>query len=266
MRILVNLMIGAVTLVALLLGGVWLLQARLIFFPQPLGATHHLPAGTQEIDLTAGDGVRLHGWLRPAARTPAPLVLYFGGNAEEVSWTLADGRWPRAWSVAALNYRGYGRSGGHASEAALVADALAIHDALTSRPDVLAPIVVFGRSLGTGIAVQVAAVRRVAGAILASPYDSLVEVGRGHYPWLPVAWLLRHRFDARRPATQVEAPLLALVAAQDAIVPAGRSRALYDAWRGPKTWRVVPETDHDTLALPDTFWREVADFLEARGR
>jgi len=246
-------------------GLAWLAQDRLVFFPQPVASTVALPAGALPLEVTAADGTRLRGWMRRAAATPAPVCLYFGGNAEEVSWTLAEARWPPGWSVVAVNYRGYGASEGRPSESALVADALAIHDVVAARPDVDARrIAVLGRSLGAGVAVRLASARPLAGVILASPYDSLVEVGRMHYPLLPVSWLLRHRFDVVADARRMHVPLLALVAADDAIIPHARSRALFDAWAGPKDWRVVAGTDHNTLSAPDAFWTDVAAFLAAR--
>jgi len=258
-----------IVLVAAILLGVpaaaWFAQDRLIFFPQPVVSTARLPAEAKSLEIVATDGTRLRGWMRAASVTPAPVVLYFGGNAEEVSGTLADWRWPRDWGIVAINYRGYGASEGTPGESALVADALVIYDGIAARPDVDARrIVAFGRSLGTGVAVKLAAARPVAGAILVSPYDSLVELGRTHYPWLPVSWLLRHRFDSTADARRVQVPLLAIVANDDSIVPVERSRALYDAWAGPKSWLVVPATDHNTLSGPDVFWNGVARFLAAR--
>jgi fermentation-respiration switch protein FrsA (DUF1100 family) len=247
----------------------WFAQDRLVFFPQPVVSTAHLPADAKPLEIVAADGVRLRGWMRPAAGVPAaaPVVLYFGGNAEEVSWTLADRRWPRDWAVVAINYRGYGASEGSPGEPALVADALVIHDVLAARADVDARrIVAFGRSLGAGVAVKLAAARPLAGAILASPYDSLVEVGRTHYPLLPVAWLLRHRFDALADARRLRIPMLTIVADADAIIPRERSAALYDAWAGPKVWQVVPATDHNTLSQPDAYWIGVAGFLAATSK
>jgi fermentation-respiration switch protein FrsA (DUF1100 family) len=258
-----------VILVAAIVLGVpaaaWLAQDRLVFFPQPVVSTSHLPEEAKSLEIVATDGTRLRGWMRVATATPAPVVLYFGGNAEEVSWTLADKRWPREWTIVAINYRGYGGSEGAPGETALVADALAIYDVIAVRPDVDARrIVAFGRSLGTGVAVKLGAARPLAGAILVSPYDSLVELGRTHYPWLPVSWLLKHRFDADADARRMRAPLLAIVADGDSIIPRERSRALYDAWSGPKAWLVVPATDHNTLSVPDAFWVGVAAFLAAR--
>lgn len=253
---------------AILLGvpvAAWLAQDRLVFFPQPLVSTAHLPSDAMPLEITAADGTRLSGWIRPAKSAPAPAVLYFGGNAEEVSWAFADRRWPRDWAIVAVNYRGYGRSEGTPGEPALVNDAVALHDAVAARPDVDARrMIVFGRSLGAGVAVQLAAARPVAGAILASPYDSLVEVGRTHFPWLPIAWLLRHRFDVLDAARRLNIPLLAIVAADDAVISHARSQALYDAWAGPKSWRTVPWTDHNTLSVPDEFWVMVREFLRAR--
>lgn len=244
----------------------WLAQDRLIFYPQPVLSTAHLPPDARPLEVVAADGARLHGWIRVPPRTPAPAVLYFGGNAEEVSWTLAERRWPVDWAVVAVNYRGYGRSEGAPGESALVGDALAIHDAVAARPDVdPRRIVVFGRSLGTGVAVRLAAARPVVAAILASPYDSLVEVGRSHFPLLPVGWLLRHRFDVLPQAHNLDVPLLAIVAADDDIIPQRRSRALYEAWAGPKAWQVVPGTDHNTLGAPAAFWNAVARFLAQHG-
>ncbi|HEY3180582.1 MAG TPA: alpha/beta hydrolase [Casimicrobiaceae bacterium] len=243
----------------------WLTQDRLIFFPQPIVSTAHIGTEIVPLEIASTDGTRLHGWMRVATATPAPVVLYFGGNAEEVSWTITERRWPLGWTIVAMNYRGYGKSEGAPSEMALVADALTLYDAIAARSDVDAThIVALGRSLGTGVAVKLATARPLAGVILASPYDSLVALGRTHYPWLPVSWLLKHRFDIDADARRMQIPMLAIVAEIDPIIPRARSQSLYDAWAGPKIWLNVPGTDHNTLSVPDTFWTNVAGFLASR--
>ena len=242
----------------------WLSQERLIFFPQPLTDTTHLPAHAKPLDVVAADGTRLAGFQIAGAARPAPVLLYFGGNADEISWTLADPRWPKAWTIAGLNYRGYGRSEGKPGEQALVADGLALFDAMAARADVDPKrIVVMGRSLGTGVAARVAAERPVAGAVLVSPYDSLVELGRGHYPWLPVSWLLRHRFDSLAAIKEARVPMLAIVGTADGIIPLSRSRALYDAWPGPKHWVALEGAGHNNVSMAVEFWEGIGRFLGA---
>ncbi len=244
----------------------WLGQERLIFFPQPVASTAHLPTRASALEVIAADGTHLRGWIvKGTATPPAPAVIYFGGNAEEISWTLADARWPREWSIVGVNYRGYGTSEGAPGEPALTADALAIYDAVARRDDIdPRRIVVFGRSLGTGVAVHLAAERPVSGAVLVSPFDSLTAIGRKHYPWLPVSLLLRHRFDGMADAKRNTMPMLAIVGESDSIIPAERSRALFDAWAGPKTWQAVPRADHNDLGNDAAFWEGVARFLAQR--
>ena len=245
----------------------WLTQERLVFFPQPVASEARLPPRASPLTIVAGDGTRLCGWIvrSEALSAAAPGVIYFGGNAEEVSGTLSDPRWPRDWAIVGVNYRGYGNSEGKPGEAAIMADALAIYDAVAGRDDIdPRRIVVFGRSLGTAVATRVAADRPVTGAILVSPYDSMTAIGKLHYPWLPVSLLLRHRFDAIPDARRSAMPLLAIVGGSDTIIPAERSRALFDAWAGPKTWQVEAHAGHNDIAAEASFWSGVADFLAKR--
>jgi pimeloyl-ACP methyl ester carboxylesterase len=261
---LVTALVVVVIVVIAVPGLLWLVQDRLIFFPQPIASAAHLPPRTQPLTVTAGDGTKLHGFLVPADRSPAPAAIYFGGNAEEVSWTIAAERWPRGYTRIALNYRGYGTSEGKPSAQALLADGLAIYDAVAARGDVdPSRIAVFGRSLGTAVATHVAANRPVARTILVSPYDSLAAVGSRHYPLLPVSLMLRHRFMPLADAAHCHSPLLAIVAPGDAVIPVTHSRALFDAWAGAKTWREVAGADHNTLGATREYWDAIADFLAA---
>ena len=190
------------------------------------------------------------------------MVLYFGGNGEEVSWALADKRWPREVTVVALNYRGYGTSEGKPSADHLNADALELFDLVAARGDVdRARIAVFGRSLGTAVATHVAAERPVARVILVSPYDSLAAVGQGHYPFLPVSLMLRHKFAPVDEAPRCRMPLLAIVAPADSIIRVAHSRALFDAWAGPKEWVEIRGADHNTLGASREYWAAVQQFL-----
>ena len=247
----------------------FLMQERLIFLRQPLAegarqVLRELP-GTSEVEVRGEDGTRLHGWLRhPVGEEAAPrgLVIYFGGNAEEVSGQVLDATALAPWSFAALNYRGYGLSEGSPGEAALTADALAVYDRLADREDVDPErIVAFGRSLGGGVAVQLAAARPVRGVVLVSPFDSVLDVARKHYPFVPVSLLLRHPFDSVARASGIDAPLLVLAGGRDRIIPATRSRRLHDAWAGPKRWEALPGADHNDIHTHPGYWPPIREFL-----
>lgn len=242
----------------------WLFQERLIFFQRSLEFRPTLRSNLEELAIAATDGTRLRGWLVKGGGAPAPLVIYFGGNAEEVSWLVEVAEKLAGWSLLLVNYRGYGESEGKPSEGALLADALVIHDYARNHPDVDPErIVAMGRSLGTGVTVHLAAERTLRGVILVSPYDSLLAVGSRYYPFLPMSLMLRHRFDSLSRAPRVEAPLLCLVAEEDRVVPVSHSRTLFDAWQGRKAWRDIPRADHDSIAGEPAYWNAIAEFLKA---
>lgn len=241
----------------------WLFQERMLFFPRPVESRPAPRPDLEDVTLAAADGTRLRGWLARGAGTPAPLVVYFGGNAEEVSWLTEVSDQFAGWSLLLVNFRGYGESEGRPGEKELLGDALAILDYAERRPDVdPRRIVAMGRSLGSGVAVHLAAHRPLRGVILVSPYDSIVEVAKRHYPFLPVSLLLRHRFDSLARAPRIEAPLLCLVATEDRVIPIPHSRALFEAWRGSKTWREVPRASHDSISGEPEYWRSIAEFLK----
>lgn len=258
---LVKVVVGVAVGVPLL---VWLFQEHLIFFPRPLDSRPAPRQGLEEIAIAVGDGVELRGWLVKGRRAPGPLVIYFGGNAEEVSWLAEVAEKFAGWSLLLMNYRGYGESEGRPGEKALLADALAIYDYAKRRADVNPErIVAMGRSLGSGVAVYLASERPLHAVILVSPYDSLVEVGRRHYPYLPVSLILRHRFDSISHAPRMATPLLCVVATGDRVVPMSHSRALFEAWGGVKTWREIPRADHDSVAGEPEYWSAISDFLDS---
>ena len=237
----------------------YLAQDSLIFHPQRLAEARRLalsqhPA-VESLFIDASDGTRLHAWHVKGDA----LILYFGGNAEEVSWMLAEAaRRTPGFGWLLVDYRGYGASGGSPSEKALVADALRWRDQMSQQ---YKKIYVFGRSLGSGVAVQLAAQRPVAGVILVAPFDSLVEVGKRHYPFLPVNWMLRHRFDSIALAPAIKAPLLCIVATADEIIPAESSKRLYDAWGGEKRWVGLEGARHNSTDNAANYWTSILAFL-----
>ena len=169
----------------------WAFQEKLIFHPR---AVIRAPADppAEPIEIARGDAV-LRGWVVNGA-SPGPLVVYFGGNAEEVSRNV-DNWANRPATTVLVNYRGFGGSTGKPGETALRGDAIAIGEWARARfPD--RPLVLFGQSLGSGIAVLAAPTLVPDAMILISPYRSIEHVARRTLPFVPVGTLLRHRFDA----------------------------------------------------------------------
>ncbi len=245
---------------------VWLLQERLLFYPPAAAPLPAPPAGwnLEEVRLARGDGVELRGvlLLPPVARPP--LVIYFGGNAEDaVAGTPNAARVYGERAVLIVNYRGYGASGGRPGEAAIVADALALYDWAAGRADLdTARIAVHGRSLGSGVAVQVAAARPVRCVVLTTPFDSAREVAAAVYPWLPVRMLMRHPFDSLARAPQVKAPALMLVGEADTLIRPPHSRRLAAAWGGPVDLVAYPGFGHNDIDLNPRYDAAVRAFLD----
>jgi pimeloyl-ACP methyl ester carboxylesterase len=239
-------------------------QEGLIFFRQPPAPAPQLrpPAVLEEVSLKAADGTRLSGWLARHSSGRAPLLIYFGGNAEETSWFIGESQRFGGWSVLSVNYRGYGHSEGDPGEKALFGDAVAVFDHALGLRDVdPARVVVMGRSLGSGVAVHLASQRPVAGAVLVTPFDSLVEVGARHYPFLPVRLILRHRFDSLASAPTLKAPALMIAAERDTVVPAQHARRLYEAWGGPREWVEMKGAGHNDLDRQAGYWEAIRAFL-----
>jgi len=237
-------------------------QDRLIFHPQPSPENARTQIeqsfpGAASVFIQARDGTRLHAWHLKGS----PLVLYFGGNAEEVSWMLrrvAQQAPGTGWLL--VDYRGYGFSGGSPSEVALSSDAMEWFDYAKQKLKAQ-QVVVFGRSLGSGVAVQLAAARPVERVILVTPYDSLTNVARHHYPYLPVSWMLKHPFDSFSRAPSIAAPLLCLVAERDEIIPVVHSRRLFEAWKGPRRWVELAGAGHNSTDDVPAFGQAIREFL-----
>jgi uncharacterized protein len=266
-------------LAAVLLGLVWSQQRRLIYYPWPgrvPAAASVLPGG-QEVVLHTEDGIRLGAWFVPAPRsTPrGPAVLVCNGNAgsRALRAPLAAALARAGLSVLLFDYRGFGGNPGRPSEEGLAADARAAQAWLAARPEVdPSRIAYFGESLGAAVALRLAVERPPAALVLRSPFTSLTDVGRLHYPWLPVRLLLADRYPSAERVADLTVPLLVVAGEHDRIVPASLSRRLYDAAAEPKRFVLVPGADHNDTALLDghQLLGEIARFLEGtavlRGR
>lgn len=242
---------------------IFFLQERMLFFPRPCDprAVTQLEPWQRSIETAQAT---LSGWLIPA-RDPgnAPLVFYFGGNAEDVSVTGIEVSARADANFVLMNYRGYGESDGAPSERALFADALNVYDTLIDTTLHNGKVVAFGRSLGSGVAVYLASQRRIDAVVLATPYDSIRNVARRHYPWLPVSALIRHPFDSLTLAPSLDIPALFVVAERDEIIPPAHAQQLADNWGGPTQWILISGASHNSIGADTRYWESIREFLSS---
>ena len=222
----------------------------------------------EEVRITTPDGAVLHGWLkRPPEVRPGerfPLVIVFGGVARETSWMVGWREKRADWGWLLINYRGYGLSEGAPSEYAVVEDAKHIFDYAATRSDVdRSRIVVLGRSLGSYVAVTLAASRPVAAVILATPFDSIAAVAGERFPYLPVGLLFGGRYDALALAPAIRLPALFVIADTDEITPPVHGQTLMRAWGGPKRLHTLQDTGHRRVEWRAEYWKQVSTFLDA---
>lgn len=243
-------------------------QRSLTYFPDP---TRVAPAsegltGVTEDTLKTPDGETLVAWWTPPAEGK-PVVLYFHGNGGNIA--IRSGRislfQQAGFGVYMLSDRGYSGSTGTPNEPALVADAKLAYDTLVKRGVAPGKIVVFGESLGSGLAVQVAASRHVGGIVLDSPYTALPDVGARTYPWLPVHLLMSDRFDSLSVIKNVHAPLLIIHGDADSVVPYDLGLKLFEAANEPKKHLRLPGKGH-VMPLRDGAWDTVRPFIDAIGK
>lgn len=239
----------------------YLRQDHFIFFPQPLHSDIALKASAKRhaIEIT-NQGTTLRGWL--INRDADNLLIYYGGNAEEVSFQLSRFAQLNEQAVLLLNYRGYGESEGEPSEQALVEDALYVFD---KAPELLGwqpkKISLLGRSLGSGVAVQVASQRQVDRVILVTPFASILSMAQAHYPWLPVESLLKHPFNSAKHIRKVTAPLFILLAEYDDVVPHSSSRRLLLSAQSPIQSHIITNSNHVTISDSPEFISLVRSFI-----
>lgn len=235
-----SLAIGAAAIYALACAGLYLLQRSLIFYPQP----RRHGAGASVIHMQV-DGARLEVSARVLAAPDA--VLYFGGNAEDVSGSLPQ--LAAAFPGHALylpHYRGYGASSGKPSEAALFADALALFDQLHAKHP---GITVIGRSLGSGVAVHLASMRPAVRLVLVTPYDSVAELAAQQFPFFPVSRLLTDKFESWRYAPQVSVPTTIVAAEDDLVIPRASTEQLHARFKpGVARMVVIADSGHNTIS------------------
>lgn len=213
--------------------------------PTPAGAA---AAGMEVVSYETADGLLLVGWYR-AASAGRPTLVYYHGNAGHLGDRafLVQPYLEAGNGVLLAGYRGYGGNPGRPSEEGLYADGRAALAWLANAGVPETRTVLFGESLGTGVAVQMAVEHQVSGLVLQSPFTSVVDVGQEAVPWLPVSMLMTDRFDSLSKISEIAAPLLLIHGEADRVIPAHFGRRLFDAAPEPKTANFVPGAGHNDL-------------------
>ena len=223
----------------------------------------------EDVPFSAADGVKLHGWYVPAEDAHFP-VLFCHGNGGNVAHRLdaLDIFNRMGLNCFVFDYRGYGKSEGKPGEQGTYADARAACDWLQSHKKVPPDrIIILGKSLGASIAAHLAAERPARGLVLESGFTSYVDMGRRYYPYMPVRWFARFRYDTIGHIRRVKCPVLVLHSRDDTVVPFEFGRQLYEAAGEPKQFVELTGGHNDAFLvcaeLYENAWCKWLAFLES---
>jgi fermentation-respiration switch protein FrsA (DUF1100 family) len=267
-------LLGAALGGLLVLGGagaaLYALQDRLIYFPDPAPPPPPMLLGLRGVEarmLRTADGVAILAWKLAPRDDRVPVLLYLHGNGGSLLHRVTRvQRFQReGWGALFVQWRGYGGNPGSPSEAGLAEDARAGLAALREEGIAPARIVLWGESLGTGPAVRLAVEQpeAVSAAVLESPYTSLLDLAKLHYPLLPASLLLRDRFDNHARIAHVRAPILILQGSRDTLVPPEMGRRLAARATAPVEIWEAPQAGHNEIG-PAGGVEAAADFLRRR--
>lgn len=264
----IQVMLGLVGVYAAVAGLMFVFQRKLIYLPDravsspaAAGVPEMAPVGYQ-----AADGLAITGWFAPPRDADGPLMVYFHGNAGSIA-DRADKVRPfldQGFGVLLAGYRGYGGNPGRPSETGLVRDGRAALEYLAEAGIAPDRTVLYGESLGSGVAVALAAERPVGALVLEAPFTSIVDVAAAAYPWLPVRIAMIDRFNSQSRIASVEAPTLILHGEMDRTVPVRLGRRLLDQAGEPKLGAFFPAAGHTDLHDHGAV-EEILRFLEEQG-
>ena len=234
-------------------------QDAFVFHPEHLPTRPEFESARWDVQL---DDVRLQGWFidRGADRT----VIYYGGNAEDLAGLCAPLQHTFNANILLVNYRGYGKSEGTPGEKEIISDSLQIFDRFCEEKSVNpASIILVGRSIGTGVAVQMADARpNIAGVILITPYSSIVSIGQARFPWLPIGLLLKHPFQSIDHAPRIQTSALMLLAEFDRVTPINSGRKLAKSWGGAIQTVELP-AGHNSISENPLYYEAIKRFVDA---
>ena len=251
MKVVRNGLLVLVIAYLMILSAFFAFQRSLLYFPSRSSVSlheAHTNRAFRELSVRTEDGSGLTGWYAPATSKPFTLV-FFHGNGDSLfsASSVADPYVTEGYGFLVTEYRGYSGLPGKPTETGLYADARAYLHGLIAQGVKSEDIILFGHSLGTGVAVQMAGEFHVGGMILLAPYLSIPKVAQVHYPFIPASLLALDRFDNASKIKSVHAPVLIVNGANDEIVPASQGRQLFELANEPRQFQSLPNHDHNDL-------------------
>jgi len=257
--------LGAALLYSVMLFYLWAFQRGMIYRPDP---TRPDPAQfsahpVAEVSIRTADGLELLAWWHPPKMQDDPVILYLHGNAGHIGYRAekAASYMANGYGVLILAWRGYSGNPGRPSEEGLYEDGAAALRWLQSEGIANERIVLYGESLGSGVAVELATANKTLAVILETPFSSLAETAQAHYPFFPALWLVRDRYDSHGKIGAVESPVLIGHGERDYIIPFRFAEKLFGAANEPKKFLRYPDAGHTNL--PEFGWdAEVIEFIE----
>jgi fermentation-respiration switch protein FrsA (DUF1100 family) len=245
-RKLIGILVGFYILLVI---GIFFFQCSLLYFPSHRYVTlseGYANKSFEELPVRTFDGLDLKAWYAPATTKPFTFVFFHGnGDCLASASEAADPYIAAGYGFLVAEYRGYSGLPGKPTEAGLYADARATLYALMARGVKSENIILFGHSLGTGVAVQMAGESHVGGLVLLAPYLSVPKMAQMEYPYLPAKYLVLDRFEKEEKIRNIHAPLLIVNGADDQLIPPSQGRRLYDLANEPKQFHSIPGRGHN---------------------
>jgi hypothetical protein len=237
---------------------------RLIFFPKKSISGYSEPWKSSEFILNVNQQL-LHGWFVKAEFVEkSPLIIYYGGNAEDVSINLSylQPAEPQATSWLLMNYRGFGKSTGKPSQAGVFADALAVYDHLIKNTGISPEkIFLMGRSIGSSVAAYVASQRKVGGLILVTPFDSIVNFAPKFFKIFPIKRYLEKYFNTQKYLEGVQGKILVIAAGRDEVVPKINLENLINQFKDQLEVVEIKKANHQNIADFHEFESAVNEYI-----
>ncbi len=245
------------------------MEKSFIYYPEKKMIATPEQAGLpfEDLYLLTEDGIKINAWFVPYKGSDRGL-LWFHGNAGNISHRvdlIQRLHHELKVNIFIIDYRGYGKSEGEQSEEGITKDARAAYDTLLSRKEINPrQIFIFGRSLGSAVAVQLATESQAAGLILEAPFTSIREMVQVTAPWFPFKERLKTQYNSLNKIKQVHMPLLIMHGDQDKIIPFEQGQRLFEAANSPKTFHMISGADHNNSYIVGghAYFEAIAQFIE----